>query len=156
MNCSSDRLSYDRNFEILISIVYFYLHPKPVAKTVILIDDDQDDLEIMRETIRDIDRSILCTSFIYPDEALRVVTKELIFIPNYIFIDINMPVITGDKLLREFRKVESLNSSIITMFSTSIPQTVSQELMNMGASYTFEKPNNMSDFRKILTKVFSS
>jgi CheY-like chemotaxis protein len=127
-----------------------------VAKTVILIDDDQDDLDLMRETIKEMDRSILCISFIYPEEALRVVTDELIFAPNYIFIDINMPVITGDKLLREFRKVLSLNSSVITMFSTSMPQPVSQALIDSGASYTFEKPNNISDLRKILTRVFSS
>lgn len=127
-----------------------------MAKTVILIDDDQDDLDLMRETIKDIDTSILCISFIYPEEALRVVINELIFVPNYIFIDINMPVITGDKVLREFRKVVSLESSVITMFSTSMPQPVSQALMDSGATYTFEKPNNISDLRKMLTKVFSS
>jgi len=127
-----------------------------VARTVILIDDDQDDLDLMKETIKDIDSSILCISFVYPEEALRVVAKELTFIPNYIFIDINMPIITGDKLLREFRQVTSLNNSVITMFSTSMPQTVSQALIESGASHTFEKPSSISGLRKMLTSIFSN
>jgi hypothetical protein len=54
-----------------------------VAKTIILIDDDQDDLDIMEETIKSIDDQILCISFIYPEEAIRVVSKELISMSQF-------------------------------------------------------------------------
>ena len=126
-----------------------------MAKSVILIDDDQDDLDIMKETIKEIDESILCLSFIYPDEALRVVSNELIFIPNFIFIDINMPVVTGDKLLKEFRRLSILEKSIITMFSTSMPPSVSQALHEIGANHTFQKPSKVADYQVILSKILS-
>lgn len=110
----------------------------------------------MKETIRSIDKKILCISFIYPDEALRVVTKELIFIPNFIFIDINMPMMTGDKVLREMRKNSLLDETIITMFSTSIPRAVSQALKEAGANYTFQKPNGMEDYSKVISSILTT
>jgi CheY-like chemotaxis protein len=126
-----------------------------VAKTVILIDDDQDDLDIMKETIQGIDSSLLCISFVYPDEALRVVSSELVFIPNFIFIDINMPIIPGDKLLREFRKNPALKNTSIVMFSTSMPAPVAQVLMERGANKTFQKPSKVADYKTILSSILS-
>lgn len=43
-----------------------------MARTVILIDDDQEDLDLMKQAIHTVDSSLLCLSFIYPEEALRV------------------------------------------------------------------------------------
>ena len=121
--------------------------------TVIIIDDDQDDLDIMNESIKAIDRSIACLTFKYPDEALKVVSQELVLAPDYMFIDINMPVITGDLLLKEFRKYPELDSAIITMFSTSIPATVTKLLKDSGANFTFQKPNRVEDYKAILSQI---
>ncbi|HYG01400.1 MAG TPA: response regulator [Chryseosolibacter sp.] len=124
-----------------------------MSKTVILIDDDQDDLDLMKETITKIDPAIFCISFIYPDEALRVVNRELAFIPDYIFIDINMRRLTGDKLLKEFRTNKALDNVVITMFSTSMPSTVSQALKDSGADFTFQKPSKVNEYPKVLSSI---
>jgi DNA-binding NtrC family response regulator len=126
-----------------------------VAKTVILIDDDQDDLDMVKETIMSIDNSIRCTSFVYPEEALRVVANELAFIPDYIFIDINMPMLSGDILLAEFRKLKKFESSVITMFSTSIPDDMSRKLKEAGANFTFQKPHKFEDYVALLQTIIS-
>lgn len=127
-----------------------------MAKTIILIDDDQDDLDIMRGAIKQLDDSALCISFVYPEEAVRVVTNELIFIPNFVFIDINMPGLTGDKVLQEFRKNKMLNNAIITMFSTSLPSSVAEVLQKKGANFTFEKPTKAKDYYQVISDIFSS
>ena len=62
-----------------------------MPKTVILIDDDQDDLDIVKETIQTIDDTIHCICFVHPDEALRMITNAPSVIPDYIFSDVNMP-----------------------------------------------------------------
>lgn len=66
-----------------------------MRKTIVIIDDDSDDLDTMKEALRQIDPLILCISFLYPEEALRLLSKELILLPDYIFVDINMPKISG-------------------------------------------------------------
>lgn len=124
-----------------------------MSKTVILIDDDQDDLDLMKETIRKIDESIFCISFIYPEEALRVVNRELVIVPNFIFIDINMRGLTGDKLLKEFRKNKALDNAVITMFSTSMPSTVAQALKDSGADFTFQKPSRVTEYPKVIAPI---
>lgn len=127
-----------------------------MVKTVILIDDDRDDLEIMKEALHLYDKSLAPISFIYPEEAIRVIANELILVPNYIFIDINMPGLTGDKCLRELRKNSILSSSVITMLSTSMPKEVAASLRKAGADYTFEKPTKFDDYQSILRTIIPS
>lgn len=79
-----------------------------MARTVVIIDDDSDDLDIMRETLNQIDPTFVCISFIFPDEAIRVLKNNLIFKPDYIFVDINMPKITGIECLTELRAIDDL------------------------------------------------
>ncbi|MBC7849867.1 MAG: response regulator [Chitinophagaceae bacterium] len=125
-----------------------------MSKTIILIDDDSDDLYIMKTAIAAVDSAALCLSFIYPDEALRVLlSQELVFRPNYVFIDINMPVTTGDKCLRELRANRDFDDVFIAMYSTSMPEPVAETLLNFGANYTFEKPAHMSAYSKIINEI---
>lgn len=125
-----------------------------MTKTVVLIDDDQDDLDILKETLTSIDPSLSCISFIYPVEAIKVVTRELIVTPDYIFTDINMPVLTGDQCVREFRKYEEFNDTIITVLSTTMRPEVSDALKKLGANFTFKKPNSIFEYKQLLLPVF--
>ena len=69
-----------------------------MIKTVLLIDDDLDDLELMKEAISEIDKSIVTISFQNLEEALIAVTEHLLVRPDYIFIDVNMPLLSCDKV----------------------------------------------------------
>lgn len=124
-----------------------------LATTVILIDDDEDDLEIMRECIKGMNAEARCTSFTYAEDALESISGGLQETPDYIFIDINMPVISGADLLKEFRQLPYLASTVITMFSTSMPDSVSQALRGLGASHTFQKPFKIDDYHRILSMI---
>jgi CheY-like chemotaxis protein len=125
-----------------------------MAKTVILIDDDQDDLDIIKETLNSIDPSLHCISFIYPIEAIRVISTELIMIPDYIITDINMPGMTGDQCVRELRGRKEFGSTIITVLSTAMHKTVSEALKDLGANYTFQKPNSIEAYKELLSEMF--
>ena len=61
-------------------------------KTCFLIDDDIDDQEIFGLAIKEIDYSIQCTFANDGAEALqKLSTTALNFLPDYIFLDLNMP-----------------------------------------------------------------
>lgn len=125
-----------------------------MARTVILIDDDPDDLDIIKQTISSVDSSLVCISFIYPDEALHVLlSQELVVVPDLIFIDINMPGITGDKCLKALRSSRLFDDVFIAMYSTSMPETVSDALKQLGANTTFEKPVRMAKYTEIIEKI---
>jgi DNA-binding response OmpR family regulator len=123
--------------------------------SVILIDDDQDDLEIIKETILTIDKSILCISFIYPEEALRVVSKELIFVPTHVFIDFNMPRMTGDLLLKELRKMKDLENTTIIMLSTAMSTSMVKSLKDAGANHALKKPHKMEEYEQLISQILN-
>lgn len=127
-----------------------------MAKTVILIDDDQDDLDIMKQAIEAVDTSLSCLSFVYPEEALRVLlNKNLVVLPDFIFIDINMPGITGDKCLKTLRKEKEFDSIVITLYSTSMPETVAEALKSAGANFVFEKPVRLRGYVEVLKDIIA-
>jgi len=125
-----------------------------MTKTVILIDDDSDDLDIMKEAISQVDSNLTCISFIYPQEAIRLLSKELILLPDYIFIDINMPMITGPECLKALRNLQEFRQIPIIMYSTTMTSKVSGDLLLGGASYTFQKPYSVNDYLRILESIF--
>jgi CheY-like chemotaxis protein len=115
-----------------------------MSKTVVLIDDDEDDLEILKETLESIDASLRCICFSSPVEALRVLSNRLIAIPHFIFTDINMPRMNGDEVVQELRKCREYNQTVISVLSTSMPEDISKNLKNKGANYTFKKQHVIS------------
>jgi CheY-like chemotaxis protein len=124
-----------------------------MAKSVIVIDDDQDDIDLLTEAINQFDKSLACISFNSPEKALLFLSGELILMPDYIFIDINMPGITGDKVLNEVRKNSDFDRVIVAMISTTMSKNVSESLKKLGANFTFQKPDKFEVFHSILRKI---
>lgn len=127
--------------------------PSSCKKTVVLVDDDQDDLYILKETLKSVDASLSCICFNSPVEALRVLSNRLIAIPSFIFTDINMPRMTGNELVQEIRKRQEYNQTVISVLSTSMPHHVSENLKSIGANYTFEKPSVMVRLQEMVKTV---
>jgi CheY-like chemotaxis protein len=125
--------------------------------TAVLIDDDQEDLDLMREAIAVIDPTVACIPFLYPEEALKALLgAELDPHPDFIFIDINMPVLTGEKCLKLIRAEERFDQVIVTMYSTSMPANVAAALVRAGANHVFEKPVRLSAYRDQLSGILGA
>lgn len=126
-----------------------------MPKTVVLIDDDPDDLYLIKEAITLVRPDFVCFSFIYPEEAVRLLSMDTVLLPDYIFLDINMPKKNGKECLVEFRKVPELANTAIIILSTSMPAKTSQDLLSAGANFTYQKPNRLSGYEDILRQIFN-
>ncbi len=124
-----------------------------MPKTVVIIDDDADDLEIMRDALAHIDPTFLCMGFGYPDEAIHLLSTELILLPDFIFIDINIPRISGRECLLQLRSMTEFDKVPIIMYSTSMPPSVAETLTRDGASFAFQKPFGFHDYIEILQRI---
>jgi CheY-like chemotaxis protein len=99
---------------------------------------------------------LLCLSFIYPEEAIRVLlSKELAVLPAFIFIDINMPGVSGDKCLKALRSHKEFDQVVITLYSTSMPDTVAEALKTAGANFVFEKPVRIKMYSDIIRNIMT-
>jgi CheY-like chemotaxis protein len=126
-----------------------------MRKTCLLVDDDEDDKEIFLLALAEANPSIEC--FIASDglEALSIL-KEGSFIPDYIFLDLNMPLMSGKECLAEIRKLPHLVHVPVIIFSTSSSQKDIRDTQALGASSFITKPPLMATLAAKLTEVFET
>jgi DNA-binding NtrC family response regulator len=132
------------------------MQTKTELSTVVLIDDDSDDIRFMEEAINSIDQNINLISFVNPIEAIRFLSAERNQVPDLVFIDINMPLKRGDECLLELRNIRHLNGLPIIMYSTTMSKTMTRELMEAGATATFQKPILLREYKSLLLNVFEA
>lgn len=122
--------------------------------SVAVIDDDQDDLEIMEQVIDGLDAEIECFLYLYPQDAIdELVSAADDQRPGFIFIDINMPGLSGDKCLQILRGNPAFQDVQIIMYSTSMPGKTAQQLRAAGANFVFEKPVRIKDYTDIIGAI---
>ena len=121
--------------------------------TCFLIDDDADDREIFAMALEDADRSSKCVTAKNGVDALEKLNCNDKFIPDYIFLDLNMPMLSGKECLKELKKIPRLNHVPIIIYSTSSHEKDIAETKQMGASYFLTKPSSIKVLTSILTKI---
>jgi len=128
---------------------------KNMKKTlVVLVDDDEDDLDILKEAIAAVDATLSCLCFINAADVIRAFSSDDVK-PDFVFTDINMPGMTGDRLLQELRNHRQFDNTVITVLSTTIPHHVHNRLKDLGADHTFEKPIHFNDYAPILRRILT-
>jgi|SRR5687768_11735840 len=126
-----------------------------VRKTCLLVDDDEDDKEIFSLALSEANPAIDCRVASNGIEALRMLGDPA-FIPDYIFLDLNMPLMSGKECLVEIRKRRHLNDTPVIIFSTSASQKDVLETMALGASSFITKPPLISTLADKLSEVFGN
>ena len=90
------------------------------VRTVLCVDDDEDDREIITGTIALIDPSVNVVHVEDGLEAIEYLSRSKdTALPCLIILDINMPRMDGKQTIAEIKKDEVLNTVPIVIFSTS-------------------------------------
>ncbi len=121
---------------------------KGKVNSILLIDDDNDDFELVTEAINEIDPTI-SVSFLHKCEDTKKFEK-LHF--DFILLDINMPRHDGFEWLTDIRKKG--NKIPIVMYTNSSNSIHIKRAYEEGASLYFVKPDNfrtmVSGFQKLI------
>jgi len=127
---------------------------KPMTyKNFLQIDDDSDDCELFMEALFAVSNSSY-TAINDPVEAYhKLLMREIK--PDVIFLDLNMPAMSGFELLAEIKKQEVLQQIPIIIFSTSQLEDIKREAKQLGAHDYISKPNNFNELKQILGKYAS-
>jgi CheY-like chemotaxis protein len=119
--------------------------------TLLVVDDDQDDLEIFYEAIQSINSAINCLVADNGKAALDLL-NQLIFLPQIIFLDYNMPQMNGQKCLNHIRNIERLKNIPVVMYSTSFSAQLGSELKQAGA-YLIQK---QTEFKEVVKSILTA
>ncbi len=122
----------------------------------LLVDDDLDDQEIFIMTLETVNENIRCMTANNGAEALALFNSDEHLIPEYIFLDVNMPKMNGIDCLKSIRLLERLKSCKIYMYSTTSENQVVAETKELGALDFIVKPARASELKIILSKIFSN
>jgi CheY-like chemotaxis protein len=122
--------------------------------TILYADDDVDDCELVMEALGVIDPHIQCKTANDGLEALSILSSES-ELPDYIFLDVNMPVMDGKHCLVELKKDDRLKNIPVVIYSTTQDKREIKELYAMGAKEYLQKPNSFSDLCASLERMIT-
>ena len=120
----------------------------------LLIDDDQDDQEIFSMALEDINSDIQCVMASNGIAALEKLKAKKPLIPDYIFIDMNMPRMNGMECLQVIQKLDHLKDADVFMYSTSSDETMIEKSKALGAKDFIVKPPGLALLTEKLIQVF--
>lgn len=121
--------------------------------TFFLIDDDTDDHEVFEMALQKIEGDFNFIVAHDGEEGLQKLRRNDSFIPDFIFLDINMPRMDGMQCLPEIRKLKHLQHSRIIMYSTTNDEKVRQASQQLGADAFMVKPSKLNLLINDLTSI---
>ena len=120
-----------------------------------IVDDDPDDQEVFIEALKGLDEFCTCITAFNGQDALQKLANEMPSLPDFIFLDLNMPRMNGRQFLFEIKKIKLLRDIPVIIYSTSTEQTDMLDTIQLGAVYFLHKPNRFEDLKKALAKIIS-
>lgn len=121
-----------------------------MQKMILLIDDDQEELHILSHALQVAGLPHTCVWAIDAERAEKLLQEIL---PDFIFIDYNMPRANGIDCLEQIRHIQAIQGVPIIMYSNSLDETIRAQAMLKGATGCMEKPGSFSKLVEYLTKI---
>lgn len=118
----------------------------------LIIDDDIDDQEVFIMTMQKVNSSVQCYTSDTGVEALLMLRDKQI-IPDYIFLDVNMPKMNGIACLREIKNIPHLKDAKVFMYSTTSEDSAVEESNKLGATDFIIKPASPSALKQVLSDL---
>lgn len=109
-------------------------------KSILIIDDDEDDRSLFIDAVNEVDSSIKCIAISSGTEALLLLRTENFTLPDFIFLDLNMPCLNGKQYLVQVKKDPRLMHIPVIIYSTTRRDEDVEETKRLGASYFLTKP----------------
>jgi CheY-like chemotaxis protein len=122
---------------------------------IFYIDDDPEDREFFVEAIEKMDSSYLCSTAKDGLSGL-IDLQQLVMMPDFIFVDINMPVMNGKQFLIEIKKIPGLRSIPVIMYSTSCHPNEMQQYLWLGAFRVLVKPNSFDKVHELVSSIIEN
>lgn len=123
------------------------------ATRFLIVDDDMEDQELFIDAVKEVDNSIECISAYNGQEALNFLKNDPSLLPDYIFLDLNMPILNGIQCLAEIKKTEGLHHIPVLIYTTSNWSRNEEETRKLGAHHFFTKPVRFNDICEYISSI---
>src|SRR4051812_3339201 len=109
-----------------------------LPKLVLIVDDNKSDRFFFKTSLEEIDASIECVEANNGITAIEML-HDAHWLPDYIFLDANMPGMSGNQCLKQLKKDERLSEIPVIMYSGIFTEEQILENILSGAAYSLTK-----------------
>jgi len=124
-------------------------------KRVFLIDDDEDDRFIFEEALHELGYAVECDYAPDATSALNKLQDNNTPLPDFIFLDLNMPTISGKQFLATIKQLPRLLHIPIIILTTSENYDDRAETQKLGAAHFMIKPHSINRLSHSLDELLS-
>ena len=121
-------------------------------KLLMIVDDDKDDRFFFRSAVRKNNPSYDCIEATNGADALQQL-RNAEQLPDFIFLDLNMPKMDGRECLKELKKDKTLKKIPVIIYSTSDYKLDKKVTKEMGANYFLTKLSDIYPLPEELVKA---
>jgi len=124
------------------------------CKNILLIDDDSDDAEIFIEAVNALEKEIICqtsSNALTAFEGLKTAEK----LPDYIFVDFNMPALNGAEFIQKMKDETRLQHIPIILMSTHSVEVMCQLTKQFDSLKYMTKPSSFQELVALLDGVLN-
>jgi len=123
--------------------------------SVLLADDDDSDRILFKDAIQQLDLKISLEMVDSGDELMKHLSDTKKNLPDFIFLDLNMPKKNGFECLQEMRNNERLKKVSVIIYSASSKLEDIHEALNKGANLYFSKSSTFQELVNRLQRIFA-
>lgn len=122
---------------------------------VFIADDDEDDVELFKLALYAITTNVDIIYSANGQELLASLKDRVSPPPDFLFLDLNMPIKTGYDCLTEIKSHPYYKEIRVVILTTSNHQKDIDITYQNGADYYLCKPSSLSVYERALKKLFS-
>ena len=119
----------------------------PMTKKILLVDDDVEDREIIRDALGDLGYRSVIHFEENGENALSFLESAYVSgtLPSMVILDLNMPRMNGTQTLRHLKNDERFRNIPVIIYSTSLNNIERDECIALGAHSYIIKPVSYRD-----------
>ncbi len=123
------------------------------SRYVLIVDDDSDDIELFKEAVKQVAPNVQCSSALGGQEALNYLDSNREPLPDIIFLDLNMPGMSGQQFLEIIKSSEKYVEIRVVIYTTSSHEKDKEDTRRLGAERFITKPTSFADTCKALSEI---
>jgi CheY-like chemotaxis protein len=120
---------------------------------ILFVDDDIEEFDIFCEGLKASRPATKCKHVLNGLEAFKLLKAASPSWPDYIFLDINMPIMDGKEFLQKIKLIPRLRNIPVIVYSTSSNPLEIQTFKKLGADDFVVKPGSFKDLVNILKRI---
>lgn len=118
---------------------------------IMLADDDEDDRDLFEDAVNHAENVDIDT--VPNGSQLMHVLIDKKELPDFVFLDLNMPEKSGKACLQEIRSHEKLKDLPVIIYSTSSSKKDIDDTFELGANLYLTKPNSFAELKKTVKSI---